>query len=133
MHYSAKLIDHFMNPRNVGRIPDADGIGRVGDPACGDILMVWITVEDEHLARVTFKCRGCPAAIATSSAMTELAKGMHLDDAAELSPDRIEEAVGGLPDEKRHCSNLGAAALQDAIMSYIWGSLGVTPPPDADA
>ena len=122
MEYSDTLMDHFLNPRNVGDMPDADGVGRVGNPSCGDILRVAIKVREEHLVEVKFKCRGCPAAIATSSAMTELATGKHLNDAAEIGPEMIADAVGGLPEEKTHCSNLGAAALQNAILDYIWGS-----------
>jgi len=120
VRYTDVLIDHFLHPRNVGEIPDADGVGSVGDPNCGDILKVWIRVRDEHVVDVRFKCRGCPAAIATGSAMTELAKGRHLDDAAEIGPEMIADALGGLPDGKTHCSNLGAAALQNAILDYIW-------------
>lgn len=122
MRYSDALMDHFLNPRNVGEMPDADGVGCIGNPSCGDILMVWIKVEEEHVVDVKFKCRGCPAAIGTSSAMTELAMGRHLDAAAEVTPEMITDAVGGLPEEKAHCSNLGAAALQDAIMNYICNS-----------
>ena len=122
MEYSDTLMDHFLNPRNVGEIPNADGVGRVGNPSCGDILVVAIKVRDEYLVDVKFKCRGCPAAIATSSVMTELATGQHLNDAAEITPEMIADAVDGLPEEKAHCSNLGAVALQNAILDYIWTS-----------
>jgi nitrogen fixation NifU-like protein len=118
--YSDVLLDHFRNPRNVGEIPDAHGVGRIGDPTCGDVLAVWLKVENEHVADIRFKCRGCPAAIATASMMTQLARGRHLNDASEITPEMIEEALGGLPEAKRHCSNLGAAALQRAIISYIY-------------
>ena len=122
MQYSECLIEHFMHPRNIGEIPDADGIGQVGDPACGDMLKVWIKVEHEYLVDVKFKCRGCPAAIATASVMTEMAKGLYLDDAAEITDEVIAEAIGGLPDRKQHCSNLAAGALYRAIMNYVFSS-----------
>jgi nitrogen fixation NifU-like protein len=119
--YSDKLMDHFRNPRNVGRLDAPDGVGTAGDTSCGDVLVVDIKVDraTETIAAIAFQCRGCPAAIATSSAMTELALGLHLDDAAELTDEAIAAAVGGLPDEKRHCSNLGADALYNAIMDYV--------------
>ena len=119
--YTDKLLDHFRNPRNVGPLEAPDGVGTAGDTACGDVLVVHIRVDrdTETLTEVRFQCKGCPAAIATASAMTELAAGMHVDDAAELTPDAIAGAVGGLPDDKQHCSNLGADALYNAIMDYI--------------
>ena len=123
MQYSKTLLDHFLNPRNVGEIPDADGVAGIGDPSCGDFLKVWIKVRDFHIVDIRFKCKGCPAAIATASVMTELAKGRHVDEAAEITDEMIAEAVGGLPPEKAHCSNLGATALYEAIMSYVVGSV----------
>lgn len=111
-----------MSPRNVGEIPDADGVGSVGDPTCGDYLKVWIKVRNFHIVDIKFKCRGCPAAIATASAMTELAKGKHVDEAAEITDEMIAQAVGGLPPQKEHCSNLAATALYEAIMNYVFRS-----------
>ena len=115
---SAAFFDHFMNPRNVGVIEDPDGVGRHGDPGCGDFLVVTIRVENGVIADIGFLCRGCSAAIATSSAMTELAKGKSLDDAMRITPAMIEEEVGGMPEEKLHCSLLGAEALRKAVADY---------------
>jgi len=123
LDYSEKLIDHFENPRNVGELPDADGIGQVGDRGCGDSIKVWIKVRDEHIVDIKFKCRGCPAAIATASAMTELAKGIHVDEAAEITDEMISDAVGGLSEQKEHCSSLGATALYEAVMDYVFRSV----------
>ncbi len=117
--YSDILLDHFRNPRNVGEIADADGVGAIGDPGCGDFVKMWIKVKDEHVSDVKFQCRGCPAAIATTSIFTELVQGMHIDRAAEFSEETVEEAAGGLPEEKKHCSNLGPGALYNAIVNYI--------------
>ena len=119
MQYSNEVVEHFMSPRNVGDISDADGTGQIGDPECGDALMVWIKVSDEHLADIKYKVRGCPAAIAVCSMMTEIAMGMHLDDACELTDDQIAEALGGLPEARLHCSNLAASALHMAILDYV--------------
>jgi len=117
--YTDTLLEHFQNPRNVGKIPDADGIGLIGDPKCGDFLRVYIKVDEhERLAEVKFECFGCPAAIACASVMTELAQGKFLDEAEELTDERIAEALGGLPEVKFHCSNLGAEALDNAIWDY---------------
>lgn len=117
--YSPTIMDHFLNPRNVGEIPDADGVGGTGDPGCGDSLRVWIQVRDNHLTDVRFRCKGCPAAIACASCMTELAIGTDLDEASEITDEVVEDALGGLPPEKRHCSNLAADALYNAIMDHI--------------
>ena len=119
MRYTDKLQEHFDSPRNVGEIPDADGVGEVGDPTCGDFMKVWIKVENDHIADITFKCQGCPAAIATGSIMTEMVKGMHLDDAYLVTDEVIADALGGLPEGKQHCSNLGAAGLYRAIMNWV--------------
>lgn len=119
MEYNQKVEEHFRHPKNVGIVPEANGLGMVGDPQCGDFLKVWIRVENEYIVDISFKCQGCPAAIATSSIMTELAKGKHLDEAAEITDEVITEALGGLPPSKEHCSNLGAAALSKAILNYI--------------
>ena len=118
--YNEIILEHFRRPRNVGEIPDADGVGRVGDPACGDFLQVWIKVgEDQRLTDVKFRCKGCPAAIACGSIMTELAVGKTLDEASEITDEAVDEALGGLPEEKRHCSNLAADALYGAILDHI--------------
>ena len=120
MFYSPEILEHFSNPRNVGEIPDASGVGTIGDPECGDTLKIWIKVEDEHIADVKFKCLGCPAAIATTSAFTEHIKGMHLNEAVEVDAEKVEELVGGLPEVKRHCSVLGPAALYNAAIDYVF-------------
>lgn len=117
--YTDKVLDHFFNPRNVGEIPDADGIGQYGDPACGDFLRVYIKVKDNRLVDVKFLIQGCPAAIATSSIMTELAIGKTIEEALKITDDDILEAIGVLPEEKTHCSNLGAGALHLAIKDYL--------------
>jgi len=118
--YSERLVDHFLQPRNVGEIADADGAARVGDPACGDVLAVWIKVNADHrLTDVRFKCRGCPTAIACASMMTELAVGADLDEASEITDETVEDALGGLPPAKRHCSSLAATALNNAIFDHI--------------
>ena len=120
MLYSPEILEHFSNPRNVGEIPDASGVGSIGDPGCGDALKIWIKVEDEHIADIKFKCLGCPAAIATTSAFTEYVKGMHLNEAVEVDADKVEELVGGLPEVKRHCSVLGPSALYNAAIDYVF-------------
>jgi len=107
-----------MNPRNVGEISDADGVGQIGDEECGDMVKVWIKVSNSHLADVKYKVFGCPAAIAVCSMMTELAIGKHVDDAYEITDAQVAEALGGLPEQKYHCSNLAASALHKAIMNY---------------
>jgi 7,8-dihydropterin-6-yl-methyl-4-(beta-D-ribofuranosyl)aminobenzene 5'-phosphate synthase len=118
MQYTDKVLEHFTNPRNIGEILDADGVGNAGSQECGDTLRVWIKVENEHLVDVKYRVFGCPAAVACCSIMTELAMGKHVDEAAELTDDQVAEALGGLPEQKYHCSNLAASALYDAIMSY---------------
>ena len=117
--YNDTVLEHFRHPRNAGAVDDADGIGRVGDPACGDYLEVQIKVEGNCLTAVRFLCRGCPAAIACASVMTELATGCDLDEAAEVTDEVVEDALGGLPADKRHCSNLAAAALGEAVFDHI--------------
>lgn len=116
--YSDKVMDHFRNPRNVGEIPDADGIGEVGNPTCGDIMKIYIKVTDEVIEEIKFKTFGCGAAIATSSMVTEMARGRKVDDAAALSNKNVAEALDGLPPIKMHCSNLAADALHAAIEDY---------------
>ena len=118
--YSEKVMDHFMNPRNVGEIPDADGVGTVGNPVCGDLMAFYIKVDDEgHLADVKFKTFGCGAAIAVSSIVSEMAKGKTLEEARKITPALVAEELQGLPKNKYHCSNLGAQALNKAIDDYL--------------
>jgi nitrogen fixation NifU-like protein len=116
--YSEKVMDHFMNPRNVGEIPDADGVGTVGNPVCGDMMAFYIKVDDGHLSDVKFKTFGCGAAIAVSSMVSEMAKGMSLEEAKQLNRERVADELDGLPPNKMHCSNLGAEALHKAIEDY---------------
>ncbi|HEX2923472.1 MAG TPA: Fe-S cluster assembly scaffold protein NifU [Chloroflexota bacterium] len=116
--YSEKVMEHFSNPRNVGEIPDADGVGVEGNPTCGDIMKIYIKVEDDHIKDVKFKTFGCGAAIATSSMVTEMVMGKTLDEALEISNQAVAEALGGLPPVKMHCSNLAADALHKAIDDY---------------
>ena len=119
IEYSEKVLDHFKNPRNAGVIEDADGVGEIGDKNCGDLLRVFIKVAQDTVTDVKFQIRGCGAAIACASAMTELTIGKHIEDALMLSEDDIVEALDGLPEVKLHCSNLGAAGLRKAIMDYF--------------
>jgi nitrogen fixation NifU-like protein len=116
--YSEVVMEHFKNPRNVGEIPDADGIGEVGNPACGDIMAFYIKVKDNRLEDVKFKTFGCGAAIAVSSMVSEMAKGKTLDEAMTITNKSVIEALNGLPKKKHHCSNLGADALHRAIEDY---------------
>jgi nitrogen fixation NifU-like protein len=117
--YNEKVIEHFLNPRNTGQIPDADGVGTLGDPSCGDFLRIYIKVEDDRIADIKFEIYGCPAAIATSSILTEIAKGKTLQEAMEITDLDIIKSLGELPDPKIHCSNLGAGALHQAILDYL--------------
>ena len=116
--YSEKVMEHFRNPKNVGEIPDADGVGTVGNPVCGDMMSIYIRVKDNHLTDVKFKTFGCGAAVATSSMITELAKGRSLEDAMKITRRDVAESLGGLPPVKMHCSNLAADALHEAIKNY---------------
>lgn len=111
-------MDHFMNPRNVGEIEDADGIGEVGNPVCGDMMTFYIKVDDGRLSDVKFKTFGCGAAIAVSSMVSEMAIGKTLDEALGITREDVAEQLGGLPKQKMHCSNLGADALHKAIQDY---------------
>jgi nitrogen fixation NifU-like protein len=117
--YSDKVMDHFMNPRNVGEIAGADGIGEVGNPVCGDMMTFYIKVKNGRLEDVKFKTFGCGAAVATSSMVTEMVMGKSLRDAADISNKAVAEALGGLPPNKMHCSNLAADALHLAIQDYL--------------
>ncbi len=116
--YSEKVMEHFSNPRNAGTIEDADGIGEVGNPVCGDMMTFYIKVDDNKLTDVKFKTFGCVAAIAVSSIVSEIAKGKTLKDAKAITKKTAAEALDGLPKEKMHCSNLGAKALAEAIEDY---------------
>lgn len=117
--YNDKVMDHFSNPRNVGEIKDADGVGEVGNAKCGDIMRIYLQVENDIITDVKFKTFGCGAAIATSSMVTEMVKGKTLDEALKISNQAVAEALGGLPPAKMHCSNLAADALHEAIKDYI--------------
>jgi nitrogen fixation NifU-like protein len=116
--YSEKVMDHFSNPRNAGAIENADGVGEVGNPVCGDMMTFYIKVDDDKLTDVKFKTFGCVAAIAVSSIVSEMAKGRTLTDAKAITKKTAAEALDGLPKEKMHCSNLGAKALVEAIEDY---------------
>lgn len=116
--YNEKVLDHFFNPRNVGEIPDADGVGQVGNPVCGDMMKISIKVKDGRIEDIKFKTFGCGAAIATSSMVTEMVKGLTLEEAMKVSNKAVAEALGGLPPQKLHCSNLAADALHEAIKDY---------------
>ena len=116
--YSDKVMDHFNNPRNTGEIPDADGVGTVGNPTCGDLMTMYIKVKENVIEDIKFKTFGCGAAIATSSMTTQLAKGKTLDEAMKITRSSVAESLGGLPKVKLHCSNLAADALHAAIKDY---------------
>ena len=111
-------MEHFKNPRNTGEIPDADGVGTVGNPVCGDLMTIYIKVKDGKLEDIKFKTFGCGAAIATSSMVTEMAKGKTLDEALKITRKDVAENLDGLPPVKMHCSNLAADALHKAIEDY---------------
>jgi nitrogen fixation protein NifU and related proteins len=117
--YGEKVMDNFMNPRNVGEIENPDGVGEVGNPTCGDMMTFYIRVKDGRLEDVKFKTFGCGAAIAVSSMVSQMAVGMTLEDALELTNAKVAEELGGLPKNKMHCSNLGADALHAAIEDYL--------------
>ena len=116
--YSEKVMDHFTNPRNVGEIKDADGIGEMGNPVCGDMMTFYIKVKDNRLEDVKFQTFGCGAAIAVSSMVSEMAKGKTLEEALSITPSLVAKELEGLPKQKFHCSNLGAQALRKAIRDY---------------
>jgi nitrogen fixation NifU-like protein len=116
--YSEKVMEHFRNPRNMGELSDADGVGTVGNPVCGDVMTITIKVEEDRISDIKFKTFGCGAAIATSSMTTELAKGKTLREAAQLTRKDVADALEGLPPAKMHCSNLAADALHAAIHDY---------------
>ena len=116
--YSEKVMDHFQNPRNVGEIPDADGVGQVGNPVCGDIMKMYLKIENNVITDVKFKTFGCGAAVATSSMATELIKGRTVEEALEITNKAVAEALDGLPPIKMHCSNLAEQAIKAAIEDY---------------
>ncbi len=116
--YSEKVMEHFRNPRNVGEIEGADGVGEIGNPVCGDMMTFYIKVENGRLADVKFKTFGCGAAIAVSSMVSEMAIGKTLDEAMQITNADVARELGGLPPNKLHCSNLGADALHKAIEAY---------------
>lgn len=116
--YSEQVMDHFQNPRNVGELENPDTLGEVGNPSCGDIIQLYLKINDEVIEDIKFKTFGCGAAVATSSLLTELVKGKEIEEALKISNKDIAEKLGGLPKNKMHCSNLAADALQDAIKKY---------------
>jgi nitrogen fixation protein NifU and related proteins len=116
--YGEIVMDHFINPRNMGEIEDADGIGEVGNPGCGDVTKLFLKIEDNRIIDVKFKTFGCGAAIAASSMTTELIKGKTIDEALSISNEAVAEALGGLPPAKQHCSVLAEEALKIAIEGY---------------
>lgn len=116
--YSDKVMDHFTNPRNVGDMEDADGIGQEGNPTCGDAMKIYIKVKDDRIVDAKFKTFGCGAAIAVSSMVTEMVKGKTLDEALAISKEAVANELGGLPPQKMHCSMLGSDALKKAIEDY---------------
>jgi nitrogen fixation NifU-like protein len=116
--YTEKVMDHFSNPRNIGEIENADGVGEVGNPVCGDMMSFYINVKDDKVDDIKFKTFGCVAAIAVSSMVTEMALGKTLDEAKKITKKSVAESLDGLPKEKMHCSNLGADALAKAIEDF---------------
>lgn len=116
--YTKTVMDHFKNPRNVGVMEDADGVGELGNPLCGDMMTIYLKIEDERIKDIKFQTFGCGAAISVSSMLTEMAKGKTLDEAKKISNKDVAEALEGLPKNKLHCSNLGADALHMAIKDY---------------
>jgi len=116
--YSEKVMDHFMNPRNVGTISDPDGVGLEGNPVCGDLMKIFIKVDDGRISDIKFQTFGCGAAIATSSMVTEMVRGKSIAEALSITNRTVAEALGGLPTNKMHCSNLAADALHKAIEDY---------------
>ncbi|MGD2270912.1 MAG: Fe-S cluster assembly scaffold protein NifU [Desulfobacterales bacterium] len=116
--YSEKVMEHFSNPKNVGEIEDADGVGEVGNPVCGDMMTFYIKVQDDKISDIKFKTFGCVAAISVSSMVSEMALGKSLEEAKTITNKSVAQALDGLPKQKMHCSNLGAEALNKAIADY---------------
>ncbi len=127
MMYTPKVMEHFSNPHNVGEIPDADGIGEVGNPVCGDMMTIYLKIKDNKIEDIKFKTFGCAAAIATSSIITEMARGKTLEDALKITRNDVAKELGGLPPQKLHCSNLAADALKLAIENYHRKQQGLPP------
>ncbi|MCK4697400.1 MAG: Fe-S cluster assembly scaffold protein NifU, partial [Dehalococcoidia bacterium] len=117
--YNEKVMEHFMSPRNVGEIENADGVGEVGNPVCGDMMSFYIKVDNNRISDVKYKTFGCGAAIAVSSMVSEMAKGKTLEEAKKITPALVAKQLEGLPKNKYHCSNLGAQALNKAIDNYL--------------
>jgi nitrogen fixation protein NifU and related proteins len=117
-YYSAKVLDHFNHPRNIGSLDDANVVVQAGDPSCGDALVFFIKIEDDVILDIKFLIKGCGAAIATSSMATELVMGKSLEEVLTLDDERIAAALDGLPEEKMHCSNMAASALHAAVQQY---------------
>jgi len=124
--FSDKTIEHFMQPRNVGDMPDADAVGSSGEPGCGDFLAIFIKVTDNRISDISFLVDGCVAAVASSSVATELAKGKTLEEASMITDGEIVEALDGLPEHKLHCSVLGATALKNAVEHYYKRNRGIS-------
>ena len=118
LNYTEKVMDHFSHPRNVGEIPDASGVGTVGNPICGDVMRMYIKVENGIITDAKFKTFGCGAAVATSSMVTEMVKGKPIEEALKISNKAVAEALGGLPPVKMHCSVLAEQALRSALADY---------------
>jgi nitrogen fixation NifU-like protein len=118
MEYSELVIEHFQNPHNVGSIEDADGVGKMGSPVCGDLMEIYIKVNNNHIADIKFRTFGCGAAIASGSMASEMIKGRSLAEAEALTDEDVAKALGGLPEKKMHCSNLAASTLHKALEDY---------------
>lgn len=128
MEYSEKVMDHFYNPRNVGVIENADGVGEVGNPQCGDIMKIYLKIDNDVITDIRFKTFGCGAAVATSSMTTELVRGKKIEEALKLTNKAVAEALDGLPPVKMHCSVLAEEALRSAISDY-YRRKGIDPVP----
>lgn len=119
MNYTEKVMDHFLNPRNIGKIEDADAVAEIGNASCGDIIKLYLKITPEGvIENITFQTFGCGAAIATSSMTTEMVKGKHINEALDITREQVADELGGLPANKMHCSNLAADALHKAIKEY---------------
>ncbi len=119
MNYTEKVMDHFMNPRNVGKIEDANAIAEVGNPSCGDVIKMYLKINGDMIEDIKFQTFGCGAAIAVSSMTTEMVKGKSLQNALDVTRDQVADELGGLPAVKMHCSNLAADALHQAVKAYM--------------
>ncbi|ACZ18445.1 Fe-S cluster assembly scaffold protein NifU [Thermanaerovibrio acidaminovorans] len=129
MAYSEKVVQYFMNPVNVGELPDPDGVGEVGNPKCGDVMKIYLRIRDGKIEDVRFQTFGCAAAIATSSMVTEMVKGKTIDEALNVTNKDVAEALGGLPPEKVHCSLLAEQGIRAAIEDYLRRQRGESPEP----